>query len=149
MKVGLKDTPTQESWLKEELKEGQRVGIDPYVISASGYQDLEKSLKTNGIVLTPVLGNLVDKIWNDRPQFPDNPIFPLAMEFTGASVQEKIKLIREDMKKKQCELKILTALDSIAWTLNLRGSDITYNPVFFSYLFLTEKDVYFFVDQSR
>lgn len=149
MKTGLADTPTQESWLRGELSEGQRVGIDPYVISASEYLDLEKSLKTNGISLTPILGNLVDKIWSDRPKFPDNPIFPLGIEFTGVSFQEKLELIRDEMKKKRCELKVLTALDNIAWTLNLRGSDITYNPVFFSYLYFTEKDIYFFVDQSR
>ena len=149
MKAGLKETPTEEIWLKQELSENTRVGIDPYLISANRFSELEKSLKSNKIQLTAVSSNLVDLVWKDRPKFPDNPIFPLAFEFTGESWQDKIKRVREEMEKKQCQLKVLTALDSIAWTLNLRGSDIPFNPVFFSYLFLTGETVYFFVEQSR
>ena len=149
MKAGLKETLTEDSWLKEELSENARVGIDPYLISATRFLELEKSLKSNKIQLTAVPSNLVDLVWKERPKFPDNPIFPLAFEFTGESWQDKIKRVREEMEKKRCQLTVLTALDNIAWILNLRGSDIPFNPVFFSYLFLTDKSVYFFVDQSR
>ncbi|KAI6657471.1 hypothetical protein LOD99_217 [Oopsacas minuta] len=149
MKSGLADTPSSENWLKQELGENARVGIDPYVISAPRFLDLNKSLKSNKIQLTSVTCNLVDNVWKERPEFPNNPIFPLALEFTGESWQDKVKRVREEMEEKQCQLKILSALDSIAWTLNLRGSDIPFNPVFFSYLFLTRQRVFFFVEHSR
>ena len=149
MKTGLKETPSEESWLKQELNESARVGIDPHLISATRFLELEKSLKSNKIQLTAVPCNLVDSVWKERPKFPDNPIFPLTFEFTGEAWQDKIKRVREEMEKKQCQLKVVTALDSIAWMLNLRGSDIPFNPVFFSYLFLTHQSVYFFVEQSR
>ena len=149
MKSGLVETPSSETWLKQELGENSQVGIDPYVISATSFLELKKSLNSNKIQLSAVSINLVDTVWKDRPMFPSNPIFPLAFEFTGESWQDKIKRAREKMEEKRCQLKVLTALDSIAWTLNLRGSDIPYNPVFFSYLFLTKQKIFFFVENSR
>lgn len=149
MKSGLVDTPSSETWLKQELEENSHVGIDPYVISATRFLELKKSLNSNKIQLSAVPSNLVDSVWKERPTFPSNPIFPLAFEFTGESWQDKIKRVREKMEEKRCQLKVLTALDSIAWTLNLRGSDIPFNPVFFSYLLLTRQKVFFFVDNSR
>lgn len=133
MKQYQPDTPTIGEWLNKVLTPGSRVGVDAYTLSYDTWTKLEQELLLcgNQLVQTPV--NLVDQIWTWRPEKPSEPVIPLEMKFAGKSWNDKLIQLREKMLKKDASLLVLTALDDIAWLFNLRGSDIDYNPVFFSY----------------
>ncbi|XP_067656782.1 xaa-Pro aminopeptidase 1-like [Haliotis asinina] len=149
MKTGLKDTPTQAEWLVKELPTEGRVGVDPFLFSVEQWKPLAKELKSNGHSLVQVSQNLVDMVWEDRPPPPNNPLLVLGLEYTGQTWQEKVKRVREKLHSKQATAIVVTALDEIAWLFNLRGSDIQYNPVFFSYSVITFDGVYLFIDESK
>ncbi|KAK6178613.1 hypothetical protein SNE40_013364 [Patella caerulea] len=149
MKDGIPDTPTQAEWLTKTLPIGGRVGIDPFMLSVEKWKPLHKSLKANGYILVPVDQNLVDVIWNDQPEPPNNPLIILPVEYTGLSWQEKVKKVQNKLLEKNCHAFVLTALDEIAWLFNLRGSDIIYNPVFFSYTVITRDKVHLFIDDTK
>lgn len=124
-------------WLNKVLTSGSRVGADPYTMSFEGWRRLEEELSQYGnqLVQTPV--NLVDEVWTRRPPRPTEPVVPLNLNFTGSSWQDKVTAIRLEMNNKDAKVLVLTALDDIAWLLNLRGSDIEFNPVFFAYTVIT------------
>ncbi|XP_071090079.1 xaa-Pro aminopeptidase 1-like [Haliotis cracherodii] len=149
MKTGSKDTPTQAEWLVKELPTEGRVGVDPFLFSVEQWKPLAKELKSNGHSLVQVSQNLVDMVWEDRPPPPNNPLLVLGQEYTGQTWQEKVKRVREKLHSKQATAIAITALDEIAWLFNLRGSDIQYNPVFFSYSVITFDGVYLFIDESK
>ncbi|RZC33721.1 Peptidase M24 and/or Creatinase N domain containing protein [Asbolus verrucosus] len=134
MKEGIPSTPTQGGWLTKNLPLGSRVGVDPKIYTYHMWMPLQSQLEAAGHKLVPVTKNLVDILWVDRPLRPTNPIHPLGPQFTGKSVSDKLEAVRAQMKDKKAHFLVLTALDEIAWLLNLRGSDIAYNPVFFSYV---------------
>ena len=137
MKDRLAGTLTIGEWLNQVLSSGSRVGADPYTMSYEGWLKLEEELNKfgNQLISTPV--NLVDEVWTHRPQRPADPVLPLDMNFTGKSWQEKVLALRLEMTKKKAAVLVLTALDDIAWLLNLRGSDIEFNPIFFAYAVVT------------
>jgi len=153
MKEGLADTPSQADWLCSSLGSGS-VGVDPMLMGASAWNTLSDKLDSSGLQLVPVETNLVDLAWavdvaNPQPARPENTVFPLEMEFTGRSWQEKVMEVRKTLKEKGAEVLILSALDDVAWMFNLRGSDIAYNPVFFSYAAVTEKEVVLFLNRAQ
>jgi len=86
-----------------------------------------------GFEMVPVEQNLVDAVWTDKPQLPKKPVFVLDEIYTGRSVQDKYVQIASKLSEK-VDVLVTATLDEIAWFLNLRGDDIEYNPVFFSYL---------------
>jgi len=151
MKDGLPDTPTQADWLCKVLpSDGGRVGVDPYLLQVDVWKPLSKQLESSGHSLVATPQNLVDVAWGaERPDPPSNPVFPLPLAFTGKPWQEKIDTVRSKMKEDNCQLLVVTNLDEIAWLLNLRGSDIKYNPVFFAYVVVTPKDIHLFLDSNR
>uniref|UniRef100_G1KFD1 X-prolyl aminopeptidase 1 n=1 Tax=Anolis carolinensis TaxID=28377 RepID=G1KFD1_ANOCA len=133
MKMGLKDTPTQEDWLVSVLPEGSRVGVDPFIIPADQWKRMSKVLKSAGHALLPVKDNLIDAIWTDRPPRPCKPLITLNLNYTGMSWKDKITSLRVKMAERKALWFVVTALDEVAWLFNLRGSDVEYNPVFFAY----------------
>lgn len=137
MKQEQPGTPTIGEWLNKVLDSGSRVAVDPYTYTYEAWKKLETELAQQGNILVRTSGNLVDAVWTDRPERPSNSVVPLDTSFTGKTWQEKANEIREEMLKKGASTLILSALDDVAWLLNLRGSDIEYNPVFFSYAALT------------
>ena len=112
-------------------------------------KDEFKSLQKSSVPIKVIYQNLVDLIWENRPPAPNGTIFELGIEFSGQSTSDKLSNIRTSMKSKNVNCYIVTALDEIAWILNLRGSDIEYNTVFFSYLIITMEEVRFYVDKSK
>ncbi|PVU96738.1 hypothetical protein BB561_001004 [Smittium simulii] len=148
MKVGLPGVPTVASFLSE-LPSGNRIGIDPTLISASEAERIKQLLIKNGSELVPVSENLIDKIWQDKPVLPTNPVVEHQAEFSGVSWQLKVQQIREELKKQSTTSLVIAALDQIAWLFNLRGSDIEFNPVFFSYALLTMEKTYLFIEKSK
>lgn len=96
--------------------------------------------------------NLIDPVWQEdgsKPPAAKGRVFHLDVKFSGESHHSKIARIREEMKSEGCQFLVLSALDEIAWLLNLRGTDIEYNPVFFSYVLLSQDKVYLYIDESK
>jgi len=152
MKDGLVDTPSQADWLCS-LGSGS-VGVDPMLMGATAWTSLADRLDSSGLQLVPVQTNLVDLAWamdctQPQPARPENTVFPLELEFTGRSWQDKVEEVRRKMVEKGAAVLILSALDDVAWMLNLRGSDIAYNPVFFSYAAVTEEEVVLFINPAQ
>lgn len=125
------------------------VGADPNVVTYSYWMPLKNQLEQAGHELIPVKSNLVDLIWSDKPKRPCNPVEPLPLKYSGALVAKKLADIRQEMIEKNAALLVVTALDEIAWLLNLRGTDIEYNPVFFSYVIVQHSGCLLFIDQRQ
>lgn len=149
MKEGLPSTPTQAVWLTKNLPPGSRVGTDPNLVSYSIWKPLVTQLEAAGLSLVPITTNLIDVIWEDRPTPPCNTIQPLSVKYTGKTCKAKVEDVRTQMAEKGARLLVVSALDEAAWLLNLRGSDIQYNPVFFSYVIVTKTEVHLFVDEAK
>ncbi|NXK52409.1 XPP1 aminopeptidase, partial [Chauna torquata] len=149
MKMGLKDTPTQEDWLVSVLPEGSKVGVDPFIIPADQWKRMSKVLRSAGHDLVPVKENLIDTIWTDCPQRPCKPLITLDLSYTGVSWREKIVALRSKMAERKVLWFVVTALDEVAWLFNLRGSDVEYNPVFFAYAVIGMNTIRLFIDGDR
>ncbi|XP_023236051.1 xaa-Pro aminopeptidase 1-like isoform X1 [Centruroides sculpturatus] len=149
MKDGITGTPTQGEWLAKVLPCGGRVGVDPSLISYDSWKPLATHLAHSGHKLVPIQQNLIDVIWENKPSYPVKVIEPLPLSFAGKSWESKVSEVREEMTQKESSILVVTALDEIAWLLNLRGSDIDYNPVFFSYVLLTMDSIYLFIDSEK
>ena len=153
MKDGLAETPSQADWLCNNLGSGT-IGVDPMMMGATAWTTLSEKLESCGLQLVPVESNLVDIAWSadtehPQPSRPENLVFPLEIEFTGRTWQDKVEEVRKTMNEKGATVLVLSALDDVAWMLNLRGSDIPFNPVFFSYAAVTEKEVILFINNAQ
>ena len=133
----LPETPSITEWLGSVLNENEKVGIDGWVNSMQEAAGLRKELQTYGLELT-LVEDPFQSIWDDRPTLPQTPVFIHGLEYAGVSCSEKINKIKKSIKSKGATGIILSSLDEIAWTLNLRGDDVHCNPLFISYLFLSE-----------
>jgi Xaa-Pro aminopeptidase len=105
--------------------------------------------KLCGITVVPIKENLIDLIWKDQPSIPANPVFHLSDKFTGRDSADKIDKLRSQFDAQGAWGCIVSALDEICWLFNLRGSDIPFNPVFFSYALVTKDSVFLYVDKTR
>lgn len=133
----LPETPSIAEWLGSVLSPGDKVGIDGWVNTTAEAENLQKQLQTYGLQLVST-EDPFQRIWKDRPSLPLNPPFILPLSYAGKNCTEKIAEIREQIFLNHADAILLSALDEIAWTLNLRGSDVHCNPVFVSYLFITD-----------
>lgn len=149
MKMGLKETPSQEDWLISVLPENSKVGVDPWIIAADQWKNMSKALSSAGHSLVAVQDNLIDAIWEDRPPRPSTKLITLALKYTGLTWQDKVVALRGKMAERKISWFVVTALDEIAWLFNLRGSDIEYNPVFFAYAIIGMNNIKLFVDSKR
>ncbi|ODV89538.1 hypothetical protein CANCADRAFT_58443 [Tortispora caseinolytica NRRL Y-17796] len=150
LKQGMKDVPTPHGWIISHTRWGDKVGVDPQVMSTSQFNSLKDKLsRSSGAELIPLFLNLVDMVWPDRPSRPANPVNFHSLKYSGVSAHEKIARLCKFIDDKHAKFIVLTALDEIAWLFNLRGSDIPYNPVFFSYAIVSSDSVLLFVDKSR
>uniref|UniRef100_A0A7N6AKU4 Xaa-Pro aminopeptidase 1 n=1 Tax=Anabas testudineus TaxID=64144 RepID=A0A7N6AKU4_ANATE len=149
MKMGLKETPSQEDWLISVLPENSKVGVDPWIIAADQWKNMSKALISAGHCLVAVQHNLIDVVWPDRPERPSTQLRTLGLEYTGTSWQDKVTMLRAKMTERKIGWFVATALDEIAWLFNLRGADIEYNPVFFAYAIVGMNTIRLFVDLKR
>lgn len=142
MKAGQEGVPSIEDFLQEHLSEGQVLGYDGRCMTHAKADRLRHKLEGKGILCrgsrTDGGMDLVGRIWEDRPQLPCGRVWELGGFYAGRSRAEKLAGVRGAMRKENCGWHILASLDDIAWLLNLRGEDILYNPVFLSYLVVTE-----------
>lgn len=133
----LPETPSIAEWLGSVLSPGDKVGIDGWVNTTTEAENLQKQLQAYGLQLVST-EDPFQRIWKGRPSLPLNPPFILPLSYAGKNCTEKIAEIREQIFLNHADAILLSALDEIAWTLNLRGSDVHCNPVFISYLFITD-----------
>lgn len=144
----LEETPSIAEWLGSELKPQDKVGIDGWVNAYSEAESLRNALATYGIELT-VSEDPFQWIWKDRPALPLNTPFILPLAYAGVSASEKLDIIRNQLSKSQADGILISALDEIAWTLNLRGDDIHCNPVFISYLLITQGNATLYIIKEK
>lgn len=147
-KMALPETPTIPDFLLHELQSGQTVGADGLTYSVAEAEKLEKTLRRKDIKLETSY-DLIDLIWKDRPAVPANPLFEMPVELSGKSVREKLDEINNQLHKEGADCCILAALDEVAWTFNIRGTDVTYNPVVISYAFVSEDESVLFIDPKK
>ncbi|PFH45881.1 hypothetical protein AMATHDRAFT_70981 [Amanita thiersii Skay4041] len=149
MKQGLPDVPTWQEFLHKNLDPSTRIGVDATLISVSDAENLKKDLEAKKSELVSITTNLVDAVWSDQPARPKNPVVHLDVKYSGRSYTEKFAQLREEMNKKQAKALVVTMLDEVAWLFNLRGSDIDFNPVFFSYAVLTANSALLFIHPKQ
>ena len=148
MKMGEPEVPTIEQYLKETLKSGQTLGFDGRVVSVGEGQEYEKIAKANHAKVN-YNEDLISEIWNDRPELSKEPAFALDIKYTGESTSDKLKRIREEMDKAGASIHVLTTLDDICWTLNIRGNDIEFFPLVLAYAIITKNTVELYIDESK
>ncbi|CAA7270265.1 unnamed protein product [Cyclocybe aegerita] len=150
MKQGLPNVPTWQEFLYKKLDPKTKIGIDPTLLSASDAESLSKQLAPQESELVSLPDNLVDLVWGeDRPPRPKNGVVHLDEKYSGQSLDDKVKKVREELTKKKAKGIVVTMLDEVAWLFNLRGSDIDFNPVFFSYALVTLDNVVLFVESEQ
>ena len=147
-KLALPETPSITEFLLHELHTGQAVGLDGQTYSAAEASALANKLSRKEIKLD-TSADLIEGIWKDRPAVPGNPIFEMPEALSGASVHEKLDLINNQLRSEGADCLILAALDEIAWTFNIRGTDVTYNPVVVSYAFVSEDESVLFIKPEK
>ncbi len=147
-KLMLPETPSIHEFLLHELKEGLTVGLDGGSYSAADSRTLQTVLAKKGIKLNTSV-DLINNIWEDRPAIPGNKIFELPVEITGQSVSDKLDAINNQLRKDGADCLILAALDEVAWTFNIRGNDVAYNPVAVSYAFISEEESVLFIGPDK
>ena len=148
MKLKIEGTPTIAEWLGRELK-GSEVAIDGRCSSVNGVKDLIADLRKQGGITLRTNFDPLKLIWKDRPVIPVNPVEIYPIEYAGESSRDKIGRIRQALREKHADGMLMAALDDIAWTLNLRGSDVHCNPVFVSYLLISSKTVTLYINKVK
>ena len=148
MKDGLPDTPAILEWLCQQLTENDVVGIDGEVFTATEIEELKAALGKAGIQLRTDL-DPAEELWTDRPPIPKNKVEIQPLEFAGESAESKIERVRQALREQQAEYLVISQLDEIAWLLNMRGFDVHCNPVFVSYVLLTQDNVTLFIDSEK
>ena len=149
MKLKIEGTPTIAEWLGRECGAGAEVCIDGWCSSASAVRELIADLRHEGGITVRTNLDPLRQIWSNRPVIPENPVEIYPLKYAGEPAREKMTRIREALRQLHADGMLMAALDDIAWTLNLRGTDVHCNPVFVAYLLISSKDVTLFVNQAK
>lgn len=151
MRLKMEGTPTIAEWLGKELQDVQspEVGLDGMVNSYNYVKDLSYSLRKLGGITLRINLDPLEQIWENRPSLPANPVEIQPLEYAGETLASKVVRIRKSLRELHADGMLVSALDDIAWTLNLRGTDVHCNPVFVSYLLIESDKVSLFVDDNK
>ncbi|MEC3876988.1 aminopeptidase P family protein [Chryseobacterium salviniae] len=146
-KEGMEGTPNYIDWIISEIPAEGRVAVNALATSHANWEMLTEKLNAKNITLVDL--PLLDNIWKERGTPSKNPIFVHPVERAGKSVVEKIAAIRQKMESMEATVHVISSLDDVAWTLNLRGSDVQSNPVFLGYIVITKNDAKLFTDLEK
>jgi len=146
-KDGMEGTPNYIDWIISEIPAEGKVAVNAVATSHANWELLTQKLNSKNITL--VDHPLLKQIWTDRGTPSKNPIFIHPVERSGKPVTDKIAAIRQKMEEQEATVHIISSLDDVAWTLNLRGSDVQSNPVFLGYLIITKNDAILFTDLEK
>ncbi len=144
----LPETPNIPEFLSAHLQEGDCVGIDGKMFSAEEVEHLQKELKKSGIRIKSI-ADPIQLLWTDRPAMPLAPAFVYDTKYAGMSFTEKLPAVRQAMEAAGADSLLLSALDEIAWLLNIRGNDVHCNPVVVSYLLIEKDKVNYFIQPQK
>ena len=148
MKMGKPGVPTIDEYLKEAIPENGTLGFDGRVVAMGNGRRYEEIVaEKNGKIVYAY--DLVGEIWEDRPELSKEPVFTLEEKYTGESTASKLKRIREKMAENGATVHVLTTLDDICWTLNIRGNDIEFFPLILSYAVITMDQMHLYIDESK
>lgn len=147
-KMGEPDVPTYRKWLTQNLSTGQVVGVDAEMFSRNEIRTLNKKFDKSGIKIN-TLANPFEDLWADRPERPDSKAYSFSVEYAGKSRTEKIEQIRQKMLEYNATGHLVSTLDDIAWTLNLRGNDVHTNPVNIAYLLIFRNKTTLFIPETK
>lgn len=139
---------TLEEYIAENIKCDDVLGFDGRVISANQYKDLLKICDKNGFKIE-MSKDLLEGFWDNRPELSKEEIFIHEVKFTGKTAKEKISEVRSEMVKCEAKNYIITSLDDIAWLFNIRGNDISFNPVALAYALITDKTATLYIDKNK
>ncbi len=151
MKLKVDGTPTIAEWLGKELADAtdKSVGIDGMTASIATVEELIGDLRQQGGLMLQTNFDVLARIWNNRPSIPLNPIEIQPLALTGEDAQSKLTRIRKALREQHADGMLMAQLDDIAWTLNLRGSDVHCNPVFVSYLLIASQRVTLYINKEK
>lgn len=151
MKLKIPGTPSIAEWLGKELMDvdSPEVGLDGWVNSYSSTSGLIADLRKAGGITVRTNFDPLEEIWKERPSIPLNPVEIQPMEYAGEDISSKIDRVRKALRAQHADGMLVSALDDIAWTLNLRGTDVHCVPVFVSYLLIASDKVSLFVDETK
>uniref|UniRef100_A0A0M3K730 Xaa-Pro aminopeptidase n=1 Tax=Anisakis simplex TaxID=6269 RepID=A0A0M3K730_ANISI len=140
---------TPLDWIVHNMPTNSVVAFDAQLHTYGDATRIIDVLKSANMKCSILNENLVDKLWVDRPRRSSNKVIALEKSEHGQESSDKIDEIRKKMMKKKCSSAIFTALDDIAWLLNIRGADIPYNPLVYSNVLITEKEAHLFIDENK
>ena len=149
MKLKMPGTPTIAEWIGKECAAGAEVALDGWCSSVNAVKELIADLRQQGGITLRTNLDPLAQIWTDRPVIPEHVVEIFPLQYAGESCHEKIARIRKALREKHADGMLMSALDDIAWTLNLRGTDVHCNPVFVSYLLISSKHVTLYINKVK
>lgn len=151
MKLKVEGTPTIAEWLGKELADAvdKSVGIDGMTASTATVEELIGDLRQQGGLTLQTNFDVLGRIWKDRPAIPANKVVLQPVELAGEDMTSKLRRIRKALREQHADGMLMAQLDDIAWTLNLRGSDVHCNPVFVSYLLIASERVTLYINKEK
>jgi len=147
-KMEIPGVPTYREFLADKLPKGGKLGFDGRVITVSEYEKTCEALKDKEITYE-YTEDLIGLIWHDRPALPTAPAFEHELRFAGTPASEKLTAVREKMAKHNVTAYLVTALDNIAWLMNIRGRDMPFTPVAYAYALITTDAAHVFINQDK
>jgi len=148
MKMFEPGVPTIEEYLEAELKSGQTLSFDGRVVSVGEGDEYASIAKKNGAKID-YQEDLIDAIWTDRPPLSEEPVWFLEEKYSGESTESKLSRIRKEMEDAGCDTHIVSTLDDICWTLNIRGNDIDFFPLVLSYAIIKKDSLELYIDERK
>lgn len=148
MKMAVVGTPTILEYLQKNMNNNTNLGFDGRVMNTRLATSFVNGLKDKNISIA-CDEDLVGMIWKDRPALPQGKAWELDVKYCGKSSKDKLHDIKEELKKNDCQMQIMTTLDDVAWTFNLRGDDFPCFPVTLAYAIITLDETYLFLDESK
>lgn len=154
MRLKMAGTPTIAEWIASHLSPltsrlSTEIGMDGMVNTVAAVEEMKEALRQQGGITVRTNFDPLARIWRDRPQVPRNPVEIQPMELAGEDVRSKLSRIRKALHEQHADGMLVAALDDIAWTLNLRGSDVHCNPVFVSYLLIASNKATLYVNKEK
>ena len=148
MKENMGNDPTIHEWLKEVLEEDAVIAIDGRLYSAQDANQLERFCGENGFMLATEFYP-ADKLWTDRPARPSEPAFVHDVQYAGEEAADKIERLLKVLEDNDATAMLVTALDDIAWLLNLRGNDVAFTPVAIAFAYISQNNRELFIDENK
>ena len=149
MKEKIEGMPTIAGWIGKECGAGAEVAVDGMVSSTNSVRELIADLRQQGGITLRTNLDPLAQIWRNRPPIPVNPVEQYPLTYAGEAARVKIDRIRQALRRLHADGMLMSALDDIAWTLNLRGTDVHCNPVFVSYLLISSSTVTLYINKEK